>query len=554
MRLRLRVDHTSGPCAHVLVCTQTSTTVGLAPGYNVFYAAAYDGTSKGAGTLLSISTTGTAITIAPPPATNLVTVTMNGIVSNVNFGDTLVGSTMTVNVNGVDPDGNTITGTAPFANGPITVGFNDINAQFTGFPSAGKTFSAPGGSVTLAYQGANDCGATMTGTAPSLAIPAAYGGGSAGGVTNASATIQTSASTTYSKDSFGRERVCWKPFGSSPTQYFVYRGTHTAGESPTPIASVPSTVLGYDDYTVVSPNQYYYEICTGALGVTCTSEFHDTVTHSPVNLLVAGTPPTFWFDANDTSTIGSTNWNDKSTNANNLATTSVTSTANPYGQIYRNALTFGTGSYATTSSGNVATTLTIVAVASQSAASANSFERLVNLGTGDQRGFVGTYGSPALVTTYWGNNLMSPTYGACNGWCDTLPNGPATTWPWGGTGLPSIIEVVNDGTCPMYICGTTSGLMGPITYYNGTAMNQSQNGVMTSTTGMEIGAYSGNATAQSWHGIVDDILIYPSTLAQPRRRDVNTAQQVIEGYEACKWGYPSLPSRVASVLFRESCP
>ena len=78
-----------------------------------------------------------------------------------------VSHNVNIPVYGVDPDGNQITGSANFANGPISVLFSDQFGQFTGFPSTPPSFASPGSSgnpIPLTFTGINDCSAAFYGS------------------------------------------------------------------------------------------------------------------------------------------------------------------------------------------------------------------------------------------------------------------------------------------------------------------------------------------------------------------------------------------------------
>jgi hypothetical protein len=528
---------------------QSSASISLPIGYNVIYAASYDAwdsvNSKGTGKLLAASVSGSSLTVVASPATNNVTVTLNPIVGGVSFDTSAIhdgtSGTVSIPVNALDPDGNAITGSANYANGALVVNFSDAFGSFTGFPSAAPNFTAPGGSVSMTFNGANDCSASLTGAASAYSLPAWLGSGTTGGTTTVQS-LESGGSTGFANAWFGRLTVCWQPL-SGASAYNVYRGTSPGGESSTAYTSfATSGQLGLQDYSVSSGQNYYYVVCTGALNTsTCTPEFSGSPSGDVTTI---GSSPTYWFDANDTSTFTGSKWKDKSGHGYDLNVTGFTSTSNAFSIVGRTALKSASGNYASTTSGSLSTPLTVFAVAAQSASNGSQYQRLINFGTGDNRGFVGTWASstsayPGRATAFWGNNATSG-YGNCNNtWCDTHANGPLTSWYWTlspAPNAPSVLAVVNDGSCPTYICGAGSGQGGPLSYYNGAVMNQDHNGTMTATTGIEIGGFSGGTTSQYWNGYIGEVVIYPAALSQAQR-------QKIEGYLACKWGFQAaLPS------------
>ncbi len=596
------VQPSSHTVARTASCTSSSVTIGVPTGSATFYAYSYDGwdsvNNKGNGHLLAATTSGTTITVAAPPSTNTVTLTMNGIVSSYSTSPTFSGlplaasdtntyTNQTYTLTAYDASGAAISGT--YAN-PVTVKAYDTLGAFSwsagAFPA---TLTASGQTVTLSKNSTNDCAANLLLSASQYS-DANVTGGAATGLSSIPFQMQADVNpggNSASNNWFTRVRVCWAPINSSST-YYIYRGTSSGGEASTPYQTLYGMgALGYQDYSVLKGTTYFYVVCTtptysgtpGPTNPNCSPEILNGKAASDVKTLL-GTKPVYWFDAND-SVMGST-WMDKSGNANNMALHSFTAVSNAYGIPTRNALQSAATSYGevTTSTGapsNLLTTstsnpLTIFVVASQDAANGNSYQRLLSLGDmNDQKGFVGTYGPtgstyPGSVAIFWGNTLTSGNANCGNSWCDTHVNNPVISWRYAlpqNTNYPAVVDVMNDGSCPagptppyVSICTTNTNMSnnpagGPIMNFNGTGMTQDHNGNMTPTAGMYIGAtwVSGALVqTQPWIGTIDEIIVYNTALTTGPGGQV----EKVEGYLACKWGAQfALP---ATHDYAASCP
>ena len=151
----------------------------------------------------------------------------------------------------------------------------------------------------------------------------------------------------------------------------------------------------------------------------------------------------------------------------------------------------------------------MMAVASLSTAP-GSYGRLINVGTGDNIGFMGTYSGTNNFATFTGNG----------NWNDITANTPATPVSTNPV-LPSILE--------MTVCGT---VLNP--FFNAADMS-AKVGTTVATTGMIIGATANNG-GQFWPGYLNEFLLVPRTLTILQR-------QQLEGYLAWKWGLQgNLPS------------
>jgi hypothetical protein len=552
--------------------TTTTTTISVPTGYNTFYAAAFDtcgtacqsGSTAGSGNVLAYSASGSVLSNVTIGGPNTVTVTLNGFVANVQFSVFPSGKAKNVTVNPQDADSNTITGSStPYANGPVTLAFADPDAQFSGFPSTAPTYSTPGSIQPLKLNGGGtDCTAVLTAATKSYQPPAYLNVGYQSlGLWVQS--LQSTGSAMTATGHFGRISLCWQPI-SGAVNYYLYRNTSQPVGSTQYVAFVNSPgVSSWQDYNVLTGNHYYYKICGSGPTIltTCsTADFNLTTSSYYDPLSVAGTQPTAWLDGNDSSSFQSIGggqyfWSDKRASAHGeMITTNGQPTTSPIG-FGRQSFSgnYLTAYYISNAPPEISTPLSIVAAAAQTTYTAG-WQRLVNIGGfyADHYGFVGTLpngSSPGLVASFWGNTDVPPVSKACSGtWCDTHFNGPQSTWGWQlppEPNLPSIFVVDNDGSCPDNLCpGASSGLGGPIAWLNGGKMNQDHNGSMSTppvsyTGGFSIGLYGGTGVPdQGWDGDIGDILIYPVILQNVTNAagTTHTAQQVLEGYLACKWG------------------
>ena len=213
-----------------------------------------------------------------------------------------------------------------------------------------------------------------------------------------------------------------------------------------------------------------------------------------------------WLDASDISTIsvdtGVSQWRDKSGNAQHvLQTTGPNQPAYTVGVLNGlNVLTFdGPNDFMSNTTYEFPTVYSIYVVGR---GSANSYSRLLNVGTGDVRGFLGTGPSNSNYATFFGNGAS---------WNDILSNTPNQSIT-----STSILGVVKDNE----VAGATP-------YVNGIAQN-TKNGTTTTATGFILGSSPGGGS-QHWNGIIAEVIIQFLL-------STNLQRLLIEGYLAHKWG------------------
>ena len=199
---------------------------------------------------------------------------------------------------------------------------------------------------------------------------------------------------------------------------------------------------------------------------------------------------------------------DKSGFGNNFSLVSPITNYPQYSSTYKGVYLGISASFLNTTL-SVPTGYTMMAVASLSTAP-GSYGRLINVGTGDNIGFMGTYSGTNNFATFTGNG----------NWNDITANTPATPVSTNPV-LPSILE--------MTVCGT---VLNP--FFNAADMS-AKVGTTVATTGMIIGATANNG-GQFWPGYLNEFLLVPRTLTILQR-------QQLEGYLAWKWGLQgNLPS------------